>query len=179
MNVIKNMLRAAAVAAVLLPVAATAPAASADTASGVKVTIDSIVPWHLQESDYDEIYVRVVGPGLLPLTTRTVHAWPTGPDNPVRPVKANTCYAPGALVCPPGMDVDPFSNPGAKPTFPARDNVNITIREDDFGADDVIFSWNIPLAPLTTSVRKSTRIVWPDGSDYQLTVTLSPSDEPV
>ncbi|MET8048425.1 hypothetical protein ABZU75_12580 [Streptosporangium sp. NPDC005286] len=145
----------------------------------VRVALDTITSWRTQEGgDGDEIFIKIIGPWPTASSSQTVRAWPSGGS--VMPVRANSCYSPNQIPCPPGSNSYPaWATPSSiKPSFVAQGGqATIEIWEvDSLAPDDLIARHHIRLDPLTTSVRHHLRQISGNGGpDYEVNVTLSPS----
>ncbi|MEV4746396.1 hypothetical protein AB0K21_08495 [Streptosporangium sp. NPDC049248] len=182
MNLLKSLLRAVAGAALVVPLLAPATSASAsDAAPYVRITLNTIVPWRTLGNGGDEIFVKISGPGLIPLTTTTYRVWP--PSNGVHPVTSGYCYTFENAPCPPGSNDQSWKliTP-SKPIFLANGGLaTINIRDNDvIFADDDVFLQSFRLNPLTQESRYTLRpnAGRTDTSDYQVNITLTPVPAP-
>ncbi|MFI6454287.1 hypothetical protein ACIBF6_22325 [Streptosporangium amethystogenes] len=186
MNLVKSLLRVVTGAILLAPLVATPSAASASATAGapyVRITLDSIIAWHTQEST-DEVFAKISGPGVVVSYPPTAYrVWPQGGIG-IQPMDSLRCirFTP-AGTCPPGsIDVTRRGESADAPVFKANGGlVTINIREEDsLASDDDVLLESFPVGPLTNSVSYSFR---PDafnqsGPDYQVELTLSPSTTP-
>ncbi|MEV4378806.1 hypothetical protein [Streptosporangium sp. NPDC049644] len=185
MNLLKSLIRAVAGAALVVPLLAPVTPASAstmDAAPYVRITLNAIIPWRTLGNNGDEIFVKISGPGLIPLTTMTYRVWP--PSNAVLPVNSGYCYSFENAPCPPGSDDSRSWTVGtaSKPVFLANGGLaTINIRDNDvIFADDDVFLQSFHLNPLTQESRYTLRpnAGRTDTSDYQVNITLTPSMTP-
>ncbi|WP_030452080.1 hypothetical protein [Herbidospora cretacea] len=170
-------------AATALVVSAVLPAAPAHAAPApyVRIILDSIVAHSTQEGGGDEIRLKVTGPSIVPLFSRTVLIWPVNEWYPPVGIRTGVCYSPDNVACPPGMPVQ--TNGGGTPnhpTFPANGRfAHIDLWEiDDIDGDDLILGGSVLLTPREGFSRQTIRMQYGDA-DYELTFTVAPSETPL
>nr|WP_062338814.1 hypothetical protein [Herbidospora sakaeratensis] len=176
-----RLFRGLAAAALLVSAVLPASPAYAAPAPYVRIILDSIVAHSTQEGGWDEIRLKVKGPGIVPLFSRTVQIWPANEWYPPVGIRTGVCYSPDDVACPPGMPVQ--TNGGGtpnRPAFPANGGLaHIDLWEiDDFDPDDLILGGSVLLTPREGFSRQTIRMRTGDA-DYEVTFTIAPSETPL
>ncbi|MGI5157390.1 hypothetical protein [Microbispora sp. CA-102843] len=165
--------------ALLMSITTPATAASAEAAPYVQIIVNRIISWQTSEGT-DEIYITMSGPSFLPAQTRTVRVWPGA--TVAYGTKPNNCFSPEGYPCPPGTTLvcsPPGCHVPGKPSFRANGGwAHIDIWDQDMFGDDLLFSQYVKLDPLTSVVDQRFRM-GVGGADYELTIALVPSWNPL